>query len=50
MPDRPGPVTGLPDHGEYLITMKDGSRVQTSRSYNEQVRAFLRGERADPEL
>jgi two-component system LytT family response regulator len=29
------------DHGEYLITMKDGSRVQTSRSYNEQVRAFL---------
>jgi two-component system LytT family response regulator len=29
------------EHGEYRITLKDGARVQTSRSYNDQVRAFL---------
>lgn len=29
------------DHGEFRITMKDGSRLQTSRTYNERIRAFL---------
>jgi two-component system LytT family response regulator len=31
------------DHGEYLITMRDGSRVRSSRSYNERLRGMLRG-------
>lgn len=30
------------EHGEYLITMRDGSRVQSSRTYNEQLRSMLR--------
>ena len=31
------------EHGEYLITMRDGAKVQSSRTYNEQLRALLRG-------
>jgi len=30
------------EHGEYVITMRDGARVRSSRSYNEQLRALLR--------
>ncbi len=30
------------EHGEYQITMRDGSRVQSSRTYNEELRAILR--------
>ena len=30
------------EHGEYVITMRDGSRLRSSRSYNEQLRAMLR--------
>lgn len=30
------------EHGEYVITMRDGSRVRSSRSYNEQLRTLLR--------
>jgi two-component system, LytTR family, response regulator len=29
-------------HGEYLITMRDGSRVASSRSYSERLQALLR--------
>jgi two-component system, LytTR family, response regulator len=29
-------------HGEYLITMRDGSRVTSSRSYSERLHALLR--------
>ena len=29
------------EHGEYTITMRDGSRVRSSRSYNERLRALL---------
>jgi two-component system LytT family response regulator len=30
------------EHGEYVITMRDGSRLQSSRSYNGPLRAVLR--------
>jgi two-component system LytT family response regulator len=30
------------EHGEYLITMRDGARIQSSRTYNEQLRTLLR--------
>lgn len=30
-------------HGEYVITMRDGSRVRSSRTYNERLRGMLRG-------
>ncbi|HXT15053.1 MAG TPA: LytTR family DNA-binding domain-containing protein [Gemmatimonadaceae bacterium] len=30
------------EHGEFVVTMRDGKRIQTARTYNEQVRAFLR--------
>ncbi|MEP7338065.1 MAG: LytTR family DNA-binding domain-containing protein [Acidobacteriota bacterium] len=29
-------------HGEYLVTMKDGSKLTTSRSYSERLRLLLR--------
>lgn len=31
------------EHGEYILTMRDGARVRSSRSYNEALRAALRG-------
>ncbi|MFI5232902.1 MAG: LytR/AlgR family response regulator transcription factor [Gemmatimonadales bacterium] len=30
------------EHGEYVISMRDGSRVRSSRTHNEQLRALLR--------
>lgn len=30
------------EHGEYVITMRDGSRIRSSRTYNEELRAMLR--------
>ena len=33
------------EHGEYLITMRDGSRLTSSRSYNDELRTFLRSAR-----
>lgn len=29
-------------HGEYIVTMKDGAKLTTSRSYSERLRAMLR--------
>ena len=29
-------------HGEYIVTMKDGAKLTTSRSYSERLRALLR--------
>jgi two-component system, LytTR family, response regulator len=31
------------EHGEYLITMQDGARLRSSRTYNEQLRTTFRG-------
>lgn len=30
------------EHGEYVITMRDGARVQSSRTYNQQLHAMLK--------
>jgi len=30
-------------HGEYVITMRDGARLRSSRTYNERLREMLRG-------
>ena len=30
------------EHGEYVITMRDGARLQSSRTYNQQLRAVFR--------
>ena len=29
------------EHGEYLTTMRDGARLESSRTYNQQLRAVL---------
>jgi len=29
------------NHGEYLVTMKDGTQLSTSRSYSERLRVLL---------
>ena len=31
------------EHGEYVITMQDGARIRSSRTYNAQLRAVFRG-------
>jgi two-component system LytT family response regulator len=31
------------EHGEYIITMRDGARLQSSRTYGERLRAAMRG-------
>jgi two-component system LytT family response regulator len=34
-------------HGEYVVTMCDGARITTSRSYSSRLRALLKGPPGD---